>query len=123
LTRLFHGEPYEAWLRQQVHALRAGQLDAELVYRRRLRKAPTAYLHSHPPHVKAALLLPPERQRGVVAYVVTRRGPVPVELPHADLDYDYYESKQVRPVVEDLLALKGKSFAGVVSGEEQLRLF
>ncbi len=123
LTRLFHGEPYEAWLRQQVHALRTGHLDAELVYRRRLRKAPTAYLHSHPPHVKAALQLPPERQRGMVAYVVTRRGPVPVELPHADLDYDYYENKQLRPVVEDILAMKGKSFAGVVSGEEQLRLF
>jgi DNA polymerase-2 len=123
LTRLFRGEPYEVWLRQQVRELHAGRLDAELVYRRRLRKAPSAYLHSHPPHVKAALLLPPERQRGTVAYVVTRRGPVPVELPHADLDYDYYEGRQVRPVVEDILALKGKSFAGIVSGEEQLRLF
>ena len=123
LTRVFRGEPFEAWLRQQVLDLRAGRLDAELVYRRRLRKSPAAYTHNHPPHVKAALLLPPDRQRGTMAYVMTRRGPVPQELPHADMDYEHYEGKQLRPVVEDILAMKGRTFAGVVSGEEQLRLF
>ena len=123
LSRVFRGEAYESWLQQQVRELRAGRLDAELVYRRRLRKAPSAYTHNHPPHVRAALLLPPERQSGTIAYVMTRRGPVPLELPHADMDYEHYEGKQLRPVVEDLLAMKGRTFAGVVSGEEQLRLF
>ncbi|MFZ4394653.1 MAG: DNA polymerase II [Kiritimatiellia bacterium] len=123
LSRIFRNEPFEDWLRQQVHALHAGRLDAELIYRRRLRKAPTAYTHSQPPHVKAALLLPPEQQRGTISYVQTRRGPVPVEVPHADIDYEHYENKQLRPVVEDILVMKGRSFAGIVSGEEQLRLF
>jgi len=93
------------------------------VYRRRLRKSPAAYTHNLPPHVKAVLLLPPEGRSGAIAYVMTRRGPMPLELPHADMDYEYYESKQLRPAVEDLLAMKGRTFAGVVSGEEQLRLF
>ena len=123
LSRIFRGEPFEAWLQQQVRDLRDGRLDAELVYRRRLRKSPAAYTHNHPPHVKAALLLPPELQSGVVAYVMTRRGPVPIELPHADMDYEHYENKQLRPVVEDMLAMKGKSLAEILSGEEQLRLF
>ena len=123
LSRIFRNEPFETWLQQQVRDLRAGRLDAELVYRRRLRKSPTAYTHNHPPHVKAALLLPPERQSGTIAYVMTRRGPVPLELPHTDMDYEHYETKQLRPVVEDILAMKGRTFAGVVSGEEQLRLF
>ena len=54
---------------------------------------------------------------------MTRRGPVPIELPHADMDYEHYENKQLRPVVEDMLAMKGKSLAEILSGEEQLRLF
>jgi len=123
LLRIFHAEPFEEWLQQQVRDLRAGRLDAELVCRRRLRKSPAAYTHNHPPHVKAALLLPPELQSGVIAYVMTRRGPVPVELPHADMDYEHYEDKQVRPVVEDILAMKDRTFAEILSGEEQLRLF
>ena len=123
LTRLFRGEPYEAWLQQLVRELRDGRLDAELVYRRRLRKAPSAYTHNHPPHVKAALLLPVDKQRGTIAYFMTRRGPIPQELPHADLDYEHYENKQLRSVVEDILTMRGRTLAGVVSGEEQLRLF
>ena len=123
LSRIFRGESFEAWLQRQVADLHAGRLDAELVYRRRLRKSPAAYTHNLPPHVKAVLLLPPEGRSGAIAYVMTRRGPMPLELPHADMDYEYYESKQLRPAVEDLLAMKGRTFAGVVSGEEQLRLF
>jgi len=123
LLRIFHGEPFEAWLREQVQALRTGRLDAELVYRRRLRKAPSAYVHSLPPHVKAAMLLPPGLQSGVIAYIQTRRGPMPLEVSHEDIDYEHYENKQLRPVVEDILAMKGKILAEILSGEEQMKLF
>jgi DNA polymerase-2 len=125
LACFFRDEPLGEWLRAQVAALRAGACDGELVYRRRLRKPLSAYVRGVPPHVRAARLLPPARQRrlGVVEYVVTTRGPVPVELPHDDHDYDHYLEKQVRPVVEELLALSGQTFAGALSGQEQLRLF
>jgi DNA polymerase-2 len=125
LWRVFRGEPCDEWLRSLVRDLRAGRLDGELVYRRRLRKPPTAYTHNVPPHVRAVLLLPAEsrRQAGVVNFVMTLRGPVPVELPHADWDYAHYLDKQVKPAVEDVLALAGRAFDSILSGEEQLELF
>lgn len=123
LERVFREQPYEDWLRGQVADLRAGRLDRELAYRRRLRKPTSAYTHSQPPHVKAAMLLPPDRRHGgTVSYVVTRRGPVPDELPHPDVDHDHYVDKQVRPVVDDILAMKDRDFEAVVTGVEQLRL-
>ena len=123
LERLFRDEPCDDWLRDQVRELRAGRLDAELVYRRHLRKPAAAYTHNVPPHVRAMLLLPPEKRSGAIAYVMTRRGPVPFEQPHADMDYEHYIDKQMRPVVEDILATKGRSFEELLSGEEQMRLF
>lgn len=125
LLRFFHNEPLPPWLRAQVAALRAGTCDDELVYHRRLRKAPSTYTRALPPHVRAARLLPPEAQRklGSIDYVMTLRGPVPTPLPHGDVDYAHYVEKQIRPVVEDLLSLAGHAFDGALSGEQQLELF
>lgn len=125
LGRVFRSEPLDEWLRSLVRDLRAGRLDGELVYRRRLRKPPAAYTHNVPPHVRAALLLPPGQrdQAGVVSYVMTLRGPVPVEQPHADWDYTHYLDRQIKPAVEDVLALAGRAFDVILSGEEQLELF
>lgn len=125
LTRFFRGEDLTAWLRATVTALRQGACDDELAYRRRLRKAPGTYTHGVPPHVRAVRLLPPEQQRLAtsVAYVMTLRGPVPVQLPHADVDYEHYLQKQLRPVVEELLTISGLAFDDVLSGTRQLELF
>jgi DNA polymerase-2 len=125
LERFFRGADLGPWLRGVVADLRRGACDAELVYRRRLRKSPREYTHAIPPHVRAARLLPEDQQRrlGAVAYVMTLRGPVPVQLPHADADYEHYVQRQIQPVVEDLLALSGQRFDEVLSGEQQLTLF
>jgi len=106
-----------------MRELKAGRLDNELVYRRRLRKPASAYTHNLPPHIKAVLQLPPEKRSGAIAYVITRRGPVPLENSHADIDYEHYIDKQVRAVVDDILAMQGLHFDEILSGEEQLRLF
>ena len=123
LARVFRDEPCDDWLRAQVGDLRAGRFDAELVYRRRLRKAASTYTRALPPHVRAAQLRPPEAQGSTVAYVMTRRGPVPLDQPHADIDYEHYVEKQMRPVVDDVLAMCRQSFDGVLSNTEQMRLF
>lgn len=123
LAQVFRDELCDAWLRDLIRDLRAGRFDAELVYRRRLRKAASSYTHALPPHVRAAQLRPPEAQGSTVMYVMTRRGPMPVEQPHPDMDYDHYVEKQIRPVVEDILAMRNQTFAGVLSNTEQLRLF
>lgn len=124
LALFFRGEPLTAWLRQEIAALRAGARAEELVYRRRLRKPLSAYAQAAPPHVQAARLLPVERRYRLdgVDYVMTLRGPMPLELPHDDYDFEHYIDRQIRPVVEGLLELEGRTFAGALSGQEQMRL-
>jgi len=86
--------------------LRSGDLDAELVYRKTLRKPLDEYTKSQPPHVQAAALIPEEKLPGdVVRYVVTLRGPRPIENIDAALDYTHIVQKQLAPIAKSLDAL------------------
>lgn len=93
-------EEVEACIREWIRAVRAGEKDDELVYRKGLRKGVDKYTASSPPHVKAARLL--EKPSGVIHYVVTRDGPQPVGHVSAPLDYDHYVDKQVEPIVRTI---------------------
>ena len=75
--RVFEGEPFEAWVRDTVEALHAGEHDADFVYRKRLRQSVNAYTRNVPPHVQAARKL--GRNVRWVRYVITASGPEPVE--------------------------------------------
>ena len=66
--------------RASVAGMRAGRLDAELVYRKRLRKPVADYTASQPPHVRAAQLGGDE-PGSFVSYVMTGRGPEPADRP------------------------------------------
>jgi DNA polymerase-2 len=120
-TRLFTDQPVDEYLRDVVARLRAGQLDDRLVYHKALRKMPEAYTATTPPHVAAARQL--GRQRGRIAYVITRAGPQPADAPHAPLDHQHYIDKQVRAVAEQVLALLGRDFGEIAGDGKQLRLF
>ena len=120
-ARLFADLPIEDYLRDVVIRLRAGELDARLVYHKALRKTPAAYTATTPPHVAAARLS--GRQRGRVSYVITTAGPQPVESRQAPLDYDHYLDKQLRAVAEPVLVLLGLDFEQVAGTARQLRLF
>ena len=93
--------------------LRQGKLDAELVYRKRLARAPETYTASTPPQVKAARALGWKNRRGTVEYVWTVNGPEPwadedrQALPHAALDYDHYAESQVLPAARSIAAAAG----------------
>ena len=105
-----------------IAEVRAGRRDADLVYRKVLRKAPADYTASTPPHVAAARKL--HRQgRGRVAYVITRDGPEPAGEAHAPLDHQHYVEKQIQPIAEPVLALLGLDFAAVSGEPRQLSLF
>ncbi|MDR0451332.1 MAG: DNA polymerase II [Treponema sp.] len=110
LDLVFRDKGEEA-LKEQVagilKALRSGQLDEELVYRKRLSRPPEAYTASTPPQVKAARLLGWKGRRGTVEYVITLNGPEPVSLPHARLDYDHYTDAQVLPLARSIAAAMG----------------
>ena len=120
-ARLFAGEPVDGYLADTVAALRRGDLDDKLVYRKGLRKRPAAYTASTPPHVAAARK---SRLRGrVVSYLITVAGPEPLDaLEHAP-DREHYVDKQVRAVAEPVLAALGLDFDRVVGDDEQLSLF
>ncbi|SQI27313.1 DNA polymerase II [Salmonella enterica subsp. arizonae] len=54
--RVFRNEPYQDYVRETIDKLMAGELDAQLVYRKRLRRPLDEYQRNVPPHVRAARL-------------------------------------------------------------------
>jgi len=122
--RIFYHEKIETWLKDFVKKLKNHEFDEDLVYKKRLTKPASAYHKTVPPHVKAARQLPEKEQENVrrIAYFMTFRGPVPIQLPHDDIDYNHYVEKQLKPIADSILNFVGKSFDGIVEGE-QLTLF
>ena len=120
-ARLFAGEPVEGYLQEVAAALRQGDLDSSLVYRKGLRKSLAAYTAGTPPHVAAARKsAEPGR---VVAYLVTTAGPEPLDALEHQPDREHYLQKQVRPVAEPILAALGLDFDRAVGDDQQMDLF
>ena len=119
LTRVFTDAPYEEYVRQVASDLRAGRLDAELVYTKRLRRELSEYKKNVPPHVQAARRL--AKPGRAVAYYMTKVGPEPVDLHRSTLDYEHYLSKQLAPAADGILQLLGTDFVKLAG--PQLHLF
>jgi DNA polymerase-2 len=115
-NRVFHNENIEKWLKDFVLKVKNGVFDEKLVYKKRLRKDVEDYTKNIPQHVKAAKLL--GESSGTVYYVITKRGPIPVELKHNDIDYDHYIEKQLKPIADSVLSLLGKSFDSFVDSDQ-----
>lgn len=115
-NRIFNNEEIETWLREIVKKVKSGEYDDKLVYRKRLRKDVEEYTKNIPQHVKAARLL--SENTGTVYYVITKRGPIPVELKHSDIDYDHYIEKQLKPIADSVLSLLGESFDSIVQSDQ-----
>jgi DNA polymerase-2 len=97
-------EKYREKVMGTIFELRKGELDHELIYRKRLLRYPETYTSSTPPHVKAARALGWKKRRGTVEYLWTVNGPEPVKLPHGKPDYDHYVESQVFPLVRSIAA-------------------
>jgi len=126
LALAFHGESASAiaeLVRTVIHELRAGRMDARLVYRKSLRKPVEAYTKSSPPHARAAALLPPEERSGLIRYVMTAEGPQPETRRTAQPDYEHYVQKQIRPIVESMAPFIGLSTDNLFNPGGQLGLF
>jgi DNA polymerase-2 len=121
--RVFAGEPYEDYITELVAQVEGGELDQELVYRKRLRRRLEDYERNVPPHVQAARLQlvrgrkPPARGDWV-EYVVTTGGAEPAEDARAPLDYSHYVDRQLAPVADGILHFLNTSFAAI-SGKQQ----
>jgi DNA polymerase-2 len=121
-ARLFAGEPVVVYLAEIVSRVRAGALDAQLVYRKGLRKTIDSYTANTPPHVVAARKLPSPPPR-VISYVITTNGPEPLAALEHEPDREHYVEKQVKPVAEPVLGALGLDFAKVIGDDRQLGLF
>jgi DNA polymerase-2 len=129
---------YIKYVTDVLGQLRAGTLDAELTYRKRLSRPPEAYTAATPPQVKAARALGWKGKRGTVEFVWTVNGPEPSAdesgeaLSHAPFDYDHYIDSQVLPVAQSIAAAlgwrreifpqKGKNRDALQSGQLELEL-
>ncbi len=119
--RLFSGQPVGSYLADIATALRRGDLDAKLTYRKGLRKSPAQYTANTPPHVAAARK---SRNPGrVISYLMTVGGPEPLDAIRHEPDREHYLDKQVRPVAEPVLAALGLDFDRTVGDDTQLSLF
>jgi DNA polymerase-2 len=126
LRRLFAGEP-EAALRgfclETAVRLARGELDAELTYRKALRRAAKDY-DSATPQVRAARLLGWSNRRGRVDYVMTRAGAEPIEARSgAPLDYAHYRERQLLPIAQSIASAVGMSADAWLGDDGQLGLF
>ena len=130
-ARVFAGQSVEGLIIDTVNQLKGGQLDAQLIYYKRLRRPLDAYQKNVPPQVRAARLADQHnarlgrplkyQQRGRIAYLITSNGPEPQEYRQSAIDYQHYIDKQLRPIAEAILPLLGKDFEQLIS--QQMRLF
>jgi DNA polymerase II len=125
LERVFGDRDVVPFVREVVERVRAGELDGELVYAKRIRKgAVERYTAALPPHVQAARKAG-RTAGGVVRYVIAESGPEPV-LPGRPLppriDRRHYVERVLRPVADALLQDLGTSFDEVLGIGHQLEL-
>ena len=119
--RIFKNKEIDDWIRSIVNAVKNGELNEKLVYRKHLRKNIDSYTKNIPPQVRAAKLLG-LNNKSIIYYFITKRGPVPVELDHSDIDYQHYIDKQLKPIADSVLVLLGKSF-DAIAGSNQINMF
>lgn len=123
--RVFSDEPFEDYIRELAARVEAGQLDDQLVYRKRLRRRLDEYERNLPPHVQAARL---QRSRGDtppsrgdwVEYVITTAGAEPAGDARAPLDYQHYIDRQLTPVADGILHFLDTSFANICGKQQAL---
>jgi DNA polymerase II len=124
--RVFYGEPFKDYVKALMEKVVLGELDDQLVYRKRLRRRLDDYERNVPPHVQAARLY---KERGLAAitrgdwveYVITTSGAEPAAKQLAPLDYQHYVDRQLAPVADGILGFVGTSFSALT--DRQIDLF
>ncbi len=129
--KVFHNEPYELFIKHVYEQVMNGDMDAQLVFRKRLRRKLSDYQKNVPPHVQAArkadernVQLGKPKQfefGGWSEYIMTLNGPEPVMYAESALDYDFYIERQLAPAVDGLLQFMGTSLQQIT--DQQMGLF
>ena len=128
--KIFNREPYQDYVRDTVRRTLAGELDAQLVYRKRLRRQLDEYQRNVPPHVRAARIADDYNERhgrpkqyqngGWISYLMTVAGPEPLETRAAPIDYDHYVTRQLQPIADAILPFLDDDFETLLTGQMAL---
>ena len=116
--RVFLNQPFDDFVRDTAKALQAGELDTDLVYRKRLRRRLEDYKRNVPPHVQAARKL--SRHGSTIRYVITCNGPEPVAALQSMPDYQHYLDKQLAPAADGILQFLDTSFRDLTDSQMQM---
>lgn len=124
--RVFLDEPYHDYIKSVVQSVLDGDIDNELVYRKRLRRRLDEYRRNVPPHVQAARKAVEQagakiRRGDWIEYVITINGAEPVVAQDSLIDYQHYIDKQLAPAADGILYFKNESLAGIT--DQQIGLF
>lgn len=129
--KVFSDQSPVALVQATVRDTLAGLRDADLVYRKRLRRHLDQYVKNIPPQVRAARNADEHNKKsgkalryqnkGWVSYVITVNGPEAVEYRVSTIDYQHYIEKQLKPVAEAVLPFIGIDFQALI--DDQLGLF
>ncbi|MHA3196353.1 DNA polymerase II [Yersinia pseudotuberculosis] len=125
--RIFQQQPYQDYVRDYVARTLNGELDEQLVYRKRLRRRLDDYQRNVPPHARAARLAdefnrklgrPLQYQNGGwISYVMTTAGLEPLETRQSPIDYDHYLTRQLQPVADAILPFTQDDFTTLITGQ------
>jgi DNA polymerase-2 len=110
--KVLYNKEITNWMNLFVDKVYKGEFDDKLIYKKRLRKDIDEYVKNIPPQVRAARML--SDIGNTVYYVITKRGPIPVELNPKDIDYGHYIEKQLKPIADSILVLLDLSFEVIV---------
>jgi DNA polymerase-2 len=120
--KIFNDEPFEEFIKSTVSKLQAGESDADLLYRKKLRQSLGDYVKNIPPHIQAARKL--QQWGGLVPkrgdwieYVMTVAGPEPASMQRSQLDYDFYVERQLAPAADGILQFYAKSLEQLIAAQ------
>jgi len=129
--KIFHEQPFEAFIKKTVQRLLAGEYGIELILRKRLRRKLVAYVKNVPPHVQAARKAEAIRAArglpslydsgGWIEYIMTVNGPEPKQYVSSAIDFDFYIDRQLTPIADSILVFQSQTMDKILN--KQIGLF
>lgn len=120
--RMFNQRDISVYLASVFEQLLDGQLDDDLVFRKRMRRNIEDYTAKSSPHVKVAQQLCDTTgnaafgKRGAqIDYLITVNGPESVEYRTSKIDYQYYIDKQIGPIAEPVFSIMKLNYMSITS--------